>query len=185
MPVLADGGLLWVIVVVGSIIAQIIKAKKNAASSPPKGPETPSGDKGDYNASSDELRNFLASIGAAKPPAVPQQVRQPKPNVVRKPHPQPVQARRDVRTLPPPPLPAHARIKHRPSPREIEREEDRERAATHSQPPQRQESETTTTTIAKESNTLTSLIRKELKDLDATRKSIVLREILGPPIALR
>ncbi len=168
------------IVIVGSIIAQIIKARKNAKNPPPKSPKRQSGSADrDFTASSNELQNFLESIGAAKPPAVPQQVVQ-KP--VRRPA-QPVHVRREVASAPPP-LPAHSRLKHRQSPLETKLEQERNFKAPQ---PQHQESQPVNATeiIGRESSAITRLIRKELRDLDATRKSIAIREILGPPISLR
>jgi hypothetical protein len=43
----------------------------------------------------------------------------------------------------------------------------------------------TTSLSAAKPKGLAALITKDLKNIDSTRKAIVLREILGPPIALR
>jgi len=183
MPILAGGGdLIWVVVVVGSIISQIIKARKNAADTPPKSQTRQSGGGGrDFVAPNDELRDFLKSIGAPTPPPVNQTPVQ-KPVQRRA---QPVQVRHAATNIPPP-LPAQSRIKHKPSPLEIKREQQQKKSTSHRQPLlQKQPIITEVESMSTKKNPLTRMIKKELQNLDDTRKSIVLREILGPPIALR
>jgi len=166
MPILAGGGdLIWVVVIVGSIIAQIIKAKKNAANPPPKSPQKTSGSAdGAFTASSNELKNFLESIGVAPPAPKPQQV---APQAILRA--QPVHISREVASAPPPPpLTAPVRIKHKQPPVKIQTgDESNVERVEDAIPP------------------LTRIIKDELKNKDATRKAIILREILGPPIALR
>ena len=170
MPILADGGFLWVIVIVGSIIAQIIKAKKNAAASPPK--RQPGAKSGDFTASGDELRNFLESIGGGA--TKPQQTRQPQPIPVRP-------------TALPPSLPPQVTIKHRPSPAETalkHRQVEGTIRKPHTQKPT-PPTENIVESLSTTPNVVAQLIKQDLQNMNAARKAIVLREILGPPIALR
>ena len=172
MPVLADIGLIWVVFVVISIIAQIIKAKKNAApQSPdalgdadaPQRPEPPSRE--------NELRQFLESLGggaAARKPVVA------------------------AAPPPPPPPRREARTVRRAAPvvqkERVQRETPIAITPKHKVTQKRQSDPVTLERVGDTSaktNALKQLIRNELKQTDATRKSIVLREILGPPLALK
>lgn len=192
MPVTADvSGLIWVVIVVGSIIAQVMKAKKNAASPPPKkSSPRPEANKGEYTSSSDDLRNFLESIGAAPPTRNQERQRKIEP-VAPPPPPRPIQVMQEVQTVPPPPpIPVRAQIKHRPSPmeeaRKLQFKGDVLKRQTANKPNEVQlETPEQLQPRDQSSSGLAKLITEELQDLDATRKAIVLREILGPPIALR
>ena len=172
MPVLADIGLIWVVFVVISIVAQIIKAKKNA---PPQSPD----ELGDADAlqrpvvtsRQDELRKFMETLGGGTATSRP---------VVAAAPPRPPPPRREARTV------------RREAPvvqkERVQRETPIAITPKHKVTQKKQSDSVTLERVGDTSaktDALKRLIRKELKQADATRKSIVLREILGPPLALK
>jgi len=180
----AGGGeLIWVVIVIGSAIVQMIKAKKKA-SQPAQKPQ----DSQDSSPHSDELRDFLQAISGAPPVPPPA----PPPQPVRTAAAQ-TQPPRPHHTRPaPPPLPPSMTIKHRPAPvkphKPAERHRPKPPELVLKPTPEKQVKPAITKITPLATATpkgLAALIIQDLKNMDSTRKAIVLREILGPPIALR
>ena len=174
MPVLANIELIWVIIVIISVIAQIRKGMKKATGQP--GKPTPGGqdaapEREPYVAPDEALREFLESLAGkpsrTEPPATPRPAVAPQPAVVQRPRRHP--ARRMPSAPPAAPMPPP--------------------------PPQRQAKETVSEPVAlemihddathRDTEPLAMMIRQGLKSRQSARTAIVMREILGPPLALR
>ena len=172
MPVLASIEVIWVVIIIGSVIAQIIKGAKKVASQSPEKPtgggEASGGKSPAFVAPDVALQDFLRSLGGEKPSATPVRRGLAQASRPKVPSPQPKRtAAREVK-MDVFPLPAPAII---PARREgnIQRDVKLE-------------------TFAKRETSASVLgdaIRKDLSDGDTLRKAIVLREVLGPPVALR
>ncbi|MBT3192578.1 MAG: hypothetical protein HN341_08490 [Verrucomicrobia bacterium] len=194
MPALANIGVIWAIFIVISIVAQVIKASKKVSS---EAPGTDDGPRGGPAESNDELRQFLEQLGGGgaatpkplppRPPAPPRpavQRREPTMRVSPEDHRQntpqatPSVVRRRAVTEAPPHEP-HATPPPPPAVPERVRPK-----------PQKQRSETVqielpASSASQAASKLQRLIRDELQQTEDTRKAIVLREVLGPPLALR
>ncbi|MFU8780858.1 MAG: hypothetical protein ACNA71_07515 [Kiritimatiellia bacterium] len=166
MPYLANiDGIIWLIIIVVSIIAQVIKgAKKFQSAAPQQQPNrsTPDAERWDAERSADkpapqpsqnneELRNFLENLG------LPVQQLAPRPPPIK----------RQSRPRKSPPAPerlSNARVMQTPLPRKTvapaETSQTRQRPATRE-------------------------LRNLLKNRHSQRQAILLKEILGAPIALR
>ena len=174
MKSLANIELIWALFIIITVVAQIVKgAKKVASKAPgkteeegaPGSPrETP--DRGERE---DELRKFLESLAGGRP-------RAPKPATV--PPPMPPPARRQ-----PPPARPKTRVVAQPPPPP--------RPKPAPPPPEPVEAEAPTTMhvqtfrAKRRTSALQNILLKELRNNADRRKSVVLREILGPPIALK
>ncbi len=164
MLVTANIELIWVIIVIISVIAQIRKGiKKNASQaaakttgrreSPPE-PRTP-GESPECVSSDEALREFLQRLGGTVPAVPPT----PRPAT----HLPPAARRAPHRHPPPPPRPLRP-VESVSAPVVLD-----------------------TSTLAAESATDSQAerIRKDLKDFRSARRAVIMREILGPPLALR
>jgi len=156
------GGLIWILVVIGSIIARVVKSSRDAKSGqrPPAGSPTPT-------ASGDELREFLEKISGTSTPA-PRPVTPPAPTIVRAPP--PVRTRRKVTPKqppavapPPPPMPQEPILQAVIEDEEVKALEPRTRPAI-------------------EASELIQLLSKTKK---ASRRAIVIADVLGKPLAMR
>ena len=160
------GGLIWVLVVVGSIIARVVKQSRDtkAGRRPPPTSTTPT-------ASGDELRDFLEKLSGNTPPAPRPAVISSPPVVVRTPPPvratpprvshkapPPVQPTPPPIATPPAPMPAMPTVEHT-----VEALKPRSRPAI-------------------DASELSGLLRKTRK---ASQRAIVLADILGKPLAMR
>lgn len=168
MPHLANiDGIIWLVIIVVSIIAQIVKAGKKAASnasqtesprsatperretrSPAQRNTTPR--RKTYQDRSDELRQFFESLGGPIQELAPAQ--------------QPQKRRKKTKTSPPPPpRPAVTRkVASRPDAHTVALE-----------------------TLNEGTAQQTLALRKLLQQKQTQQQAILLREILGPPLALR
>jgi hypothetical protein len=141
------------------MIALVINAKKKAAEKKKTAgrPQQRTG----QPPPNDELQNFLASLSG-----IPQT--KPKP------------------TATPPRIPAATAVKHRPAPPKRPRPERQEVVLTAVEQQQAEQPVVTMPPVQdKKVKGLAALIRGDLQNMAATRKAVVLREILGPPIALQ
>lgn len=166
--------IVFLFVVVISIIVQIIKAAKQGSATGGTPPTPGGGDSQEYSAPPDELRAFLEKLGASvQPPSVPR---------------------------PPPPVPRAAVPaivapvgQHRPSsptaepaspstPAELPRarQEPAPPAVTFSAP-----AWAVPMAAERQKSRATAGIVRMLKQAGSARQAIVLREILGPPVAMR
>jgi hypothetical protein len=175
MPVLADIGLIWVVFVVISIVAQIIKAKKNATpQSPDEFGDADAPQRPVATSREDELRKFMETLRGGTATARP------------------------VVAAPPPPPPARRvpQTVRRAAPvaqrKDIQRTSPKAKSIAimpEQKSSQKKRSDPVTLTriggTSAKTSALKRLIREELRQKDATRKSLVLREILGPPLALK
>jgi hypothetical protein len=163
MLVSADIGV-WAIFIIISVVAQIVKARKKAANREPEQTSPTRADQAPAKPDED-LRQFLEKLAGGRPQrSAPAEVNIP---------PQVVAARR------------------RPAPPQLPTQPKRQRT----QAPQSKPSVSATPTVARPvtvvkqpdtpASALRDLIREELRQADATRKAMVLHEILGPPIGLR
>jgi len=194
MPVLADAGLIWIVFVIITVIAQVVKGAKKVSSQAPGGPNALPGDddasRGDPVAPSDELRKFLEGLSGGA-------VRPSPPPVAQRPRAMPMPAAQGSRTAaqnprcPTPP----------PTPRYQRQEQPPRRQKGQPRPPQPVEvaipvpdnqtdtQDAVVLEILSQGDTptrrLQQLIRQELQNADAVRKSIVLREVLGPCVAFK
>jgi len=172
VPYLAfiDEGIIWLVIIVGSIIVQVIKgAQKTAANAPKKQPATRSAQperrgappapkpRTTYQDRKDELRQFLERIANPMPEMVVDEQ-----SVAR------VKSKYKRKAQQPPPAPSVTT---------------RTPALQVASPAQRP----TTATGTGQSTTSeqTRELRALLKSPRTQRQAILLREILGPPIALR
>ncbi len=183
MPVLANIEVIWVIIVIVSVIAQIVKsAKKGAAQAPGKatgaGESPPRGTNGqnrEFVAPDEALQDFLRTLSGEKPAAKTAAA-------------SPVQAISRRRGL------SQSRAAAQTQPRPSAMRDNRPPPVT-SRPPAAirssvgsvQDSVVLEKFAARKTSAsiLGEAIRKDLSDAQAIRKAIVLREVLGPPVALR
>ncbi len=186
MTVLASIEIIWVIIVIVSVIAQVIKgAKKVASQAPGKNTgadEAAVGGKGgggqmrEFAAPDEALQEFLRTLGGGQKPVAKataantakaisarRGLTQARAKVNKQSR---QQAMREVR---PPVLPI-------PVPKAIRSDSAKVQAAVVLE---KFSAPKTTASILGEA------IRKDLSDAEAIRKAIVLREVLGPPLALR
>lgn len=186
MPVLANSDIIWVIIVIVSVIAQLVKGAKKVASqaqvkstgadgagSSVKG----GGQKPDFVAPDEALQEFLRSLGGGQKPAGGPSA------------PSPVQAisatrgisgawpRKSVRANRPPIGPP---IQETPLSKSSEVCTAGDLTIQEDVVLEKTSPGTRTT-----ASILGEAIRKDLSDTEAIRKAIMLREILGPPVALR
>jgi hypothetical protein len=173
--------LIWVVIIVGSILSEILKNRKKAAdkdASRKRG--IPGGDPPTVDAGK-ELREFLETLSGGSPGNKPVQ-----------PPVKPPPARPVVRNVPPShrkkaPLPPQVTLKHRPLP-EVSPAELHSRQDVPSAAPQVRSAVTeaeSDSPSTKEKHSSSELIRADLLKPDSARRAVVLREILGPPMALR
>lgn len=184
MPVLANMDVIFVIIVIVSVISQIIKGAKKVTS---QAPGTPSGsgspkpvdavgEQRDFVAPDDALQEFLRTLGSGEKPAARAAAASP------------IQKKSARRGL----VQAQAAVKNTPR-RKVVREVKPQALPisipTVVQAPRDhvQEAVVLEKFAARRTNAsiLGDAIRKDLLNADAIRKAIVLREVLGPPVALR
>jgi hypothetical protein len=177
---LANIELIWALFIIITVVAQIVKGAKKVASQAP-GKTEEEGAPGspretpDREEREDELRKFLESLAGGRPPAPkPAAAPPPVPPPARRP-PQPVRPKPRV-VAPPPPAPYRAIpstestvTKHQATVGAMSA------ASVHVQ----------TARAETRTDVLQNILLKELRNNADRRKSIVLREILGPPIALK
>ncbi len=174
MQTLASIELVWALFIIITIVAQIVKGARKVASQAP-GKEGDADGERNRPAPDDELRKFLEGLSggtppkpAATPPPVPPPVRpmaqpQARPRqTVRKP--EPIRIKPQPKPKPPPPRVAAPPIVEQPV---------AVAPAALVASPQRKASR------------FQKLLQKDLADSEAAQKAIVLREVLGPPLALR
>lgn len=204
MRAFAGVEVLWILLIVASIIARVIKAAKEQKPGKESSPESA----GDYKASSSDLKDFLESLSGAKqvrpsaganpPKSARGQIaparRTAKRSQAQKARP-PVQA--PARQVAPPVAPPRS-VAPPPRPRAVAPAPQRqERPAPVPAPqtttpvkpsPVKSTPKEMVTTVkfagTKQTNRMSREILNSLRDIDSTRKAIVLREILGPPVAL-
>ncbi len=156
-------GLFWLVIIAASIIAQVVKASKRMV--PPGEPATDdriSRDAMDGVSPDMELRDFLRRLG------VTQTVEHPSPP-------------------PPPPPPATSR-RQAPTTRRADRPAPTPapvRAATPARPRQKAAAVPATGKAIPGPQTPSPSLRRLLAHPMGLRQGILLREILGPPVALR
>lgn len=184
---IASGGgdLFPLVIIVVAVLAQIIKAAKG-----PKPTITQQGqqhtDDGSYSAPQDELKKFLESLtggttttAAEIPPPLPQPVPKPQPRIVKPQQPARLpQVITSSRTVTAPEVrpyeiavPSTAVLSNEPEqPAYLPKNIAREKPTTHHR---------------KEMHHFRSIMTSQLSNRDSLRNAILLREILGPCIALR
>jgi hypothetical protein len=170
MLVSADIGV-WAIFIIISVVAQIVKARKKAANQEPKQPSSERSDQAPARPD-EELRQFLEKLAGGRPQrTAPAEVNIP-PEVVR--------ARRPPA---PPQLPTQPKRQRTQAPQTIPTVSARPTAT----PPTVRVTPAVALepVVTTDATALRILLRKELQQADATRKAMVLHEILGPPIGLR
>lgn len=182
MPVLANIEVIWVIIIIGSVIAQIIKgAKKVASQAPGKSTGAGEADTGgdrqrEFVGSDDALQAFLQTLGGGEKPAA----KATAASAV-----QAISARRGLSQ-------ARATVKKPSRPQAMR--EVRQQAlplpipAVHQPKAGKVQDAVVLEKFTKRETSASILgeaIRKDLSNADAIRKAIVLREVLGPPVALR
>ncbi len=181
MPVLANIEVIWVIIIIGSVIAQIIKGAKKVAAQAPKATgadeATSGGSKSrDFIAPDEALQEFLLSRGAGEKPADRPAAASPV---------QAISARRGL---------SQARAIATPlAPKKVKREVRQPvlpppiAAMPQPRADKVQQAVVLEKYIKRETSAslLGEAIRKDLSNAEAIRKAIVLREVLGPPVALR
>jgi len=183
MPVLANIEAIWVAIIIISVIAQIVKGARKVASQAPgkstgQGEATPGGldgERREFVAPDEALQDFLRTLTGEKPVSRPAAA-------------SPVQATSRRRGLSQPPAAVQT------PPRPPVRRETGSPAM-----PKRSPAVTRTTagnvqdavvleklsTRKTAASILGEAIRKDLSNAVAIRKAIILREVLGPPVALR
>lgn len=200
MPVLANIEAIWIIIVIVSVIAQIVKGAKKISGpkQPGVGPDRTSGGNAgqrDFVAPDAALQDFLKSLtgesavtviespkprpqtpmraagpASARSAALQPQRRPPPRRVINPPAHRPIQA--PAITAVPPPLQVPARtympvVFHTEESTEVTLES------------------TASTGLPAHSSLLGEELRRDLASIHSVRKAILLREILGPPLALR
>lgn len=191
MPVLAKIEVIWVIIIVFSVIAQIVKGiKKVSAQAPGKKPGSqgptppqPASQTGkDFVAPDQALREFLQNLSGYAPSPTPM------PSVPAPP-PQSLAQQNQRRIIKPPShfpaapgkrpsLQAQPTKRYIPTPTPAASNSYKEEA-----PPVMLEILSPTPAIALELEI--ESLRKELSTPSSARKAIIMREILGPPLAFR
>ena len=171
-------GLFWVLAFIGWVIFQMTKAAKKAIKTTPNQNVSKP-----YTAPEEDIRKFLEGLGVQaggrpSPPAVhDQQVRRKPASGSR--HTMAPKPR--VRTAPPPVPPAIQTITaSRPLIRKLQ-----ESPVTVPQTHDIEDYHAKAYEIGKVHHVQLTELISDLKNVDAIRKAILLREILGPPIALR
>lgn len=181
-------GLFWVVVVIIAIIAQIVKSRKQFDQGAPKQDAPPGGDP------AEELRKFLDGLGQAQkaPPApppvpptpVPPPTPRPTPKQAAPSRPPPVQAPRPppvVRRMPEPPVPVREVVTRPRAP-------EPEHVPTEAEVMARFRAELAAkATTGKKVTRWQRLLAEQLSTHDRRllQEAMLLREILGPPVALR
>ncbi len=187
MTVLANIEVIWVVIII-SVIVQVIKGVKKVASQA-QGKNTGAdgagsggkagGQKPDFVAPDEALQEFLRTLGGGQKPAA------------RPIAPRPVQAKSPTRGVSQPQAQARRRmhppaVSNQPIPATPRYEPVHHAAPAYTQSVQEavvlEKTPSDRTTAA---SIFIDAIRKDLSDAEAIRKAIVLREILGPPLALR
>ncbi len=170
MLVSANIGVIWGVFIIISIVAQVIKSRRKVADQAPGGHASMREEGNQPATKDDELRQFLESLSGGKPrpeeippPVIQRQELQPM--LQQAPQPQPQQKPKKQRRPEQPPAPIITQPVPSPTVRIMPAVE--------------------LETVVTPNTSLQRLIRTELQQTNATRKAIVLREILGPPIALR
>ena len=187
-----DGGIVWFIFIVAVIISKIIKASKESSKSKSQPVSSGSSSK-PYAAPEEELQKFLASLTgqtqSAPPPvpAPPKRVASPPAQPTQRPAaPVPVMKTPQVRRQParakpvappPPPLRGQRRTP-------VAASKPRPAVVRHDQKPHGAYDEECGVCLDE------GIVKREdlildLKGSHSLKKAIVLREVLGPPIALR
>ncbi len=189
--------LIWLIIVLITIIAQLTKARKNMhdqgmptqPAPDKKGVETPPRPQPGRRIPDpeDEIRKFLEELGkvaetpAEQPPAIPQQGqkqqsqrRKRPPPLIPLPPPTPVVIAPQQESVP-------AGQEAIPYPQFASLASVAPEAAPQYAPQTRQDKQQ----MAQSRGQRSSVIRASLKNRDSLRTAIVLREILGPPLSLR
>lgn len=186
-------GWIWAIIIIGSLVVRIIKANKERSSQPtpaPPGPRpaTPEPDV-QWKPPEDELREFLERLGGKPvtpppppPPPAGRQVAPPPPpptarpklapQVLRAPAPQKTFRRKPTRAAPAPApapaiAPAPAPAPRRPAPKPI--------PAVAVAPVR----------TAGRRSEYRKVLDRLMKERSTLRSAIVVRDVLGPPLALR
>lgn len=215
------GDLIWVVIIVGSIISEVLKArKKNAAKGKPQDSGVPGGAPPPVEADAG-LREFLETLsGNTKPQAekntmsepfrgqtrVPQAETNPMsdpfrgqtmvPQAEKNPMSDPFRGQNRVPPPVPvqkPQLPHHVTLKHRPLP-DSALHIDHKKPHSHRHKQHHAAAEQVAASHVVEAppakgkevaGSMSDRIRADLDSMDSTRRAVVLREILGPPIALR
>jgi hypothetical protein len=187
MPVRANIEIIWVIIVIISVIAQVIKGARKVASQAPGtnngADETLPGGKGvnaqkrEFIAPDEALQDFLRTLGGGQKPAA-------KPTA-----PSPVQAKSPTRGISrqqvKPGRQAYQPVSNQTIPA-MPRHKPADAAPAYVQSVQDSVVlEKTSSGRQTAAGILGLAIRKDLSDAESIRKAIVLREVLGPPIALR
>ena len=160
--------IIWLIIIVASIVAQVIKSAREAGpgrkslhpnAPPPVPPTGPSSE-------ADELRQFLESLGGAQQTTAPRPPPPPPRPTARRPAPPPVPTATVTPAAPVRPVP-------------------RRRAAAPTAPiapaPATKRRRVNRTRNAVQRKVLMMAVR----DRDTLQEAILLREVLGPPIAMR
>jgi len=158
---IAAGGFdlfIWLIIIAATIIAQIVKAGRKVGGS--VSPDTPR-PRSVGPAPQDELRDFLQTLSRTEQP--PQAIARP--------------------AAPPPPPPARARPVAMPI--HAPRPEPRAMPLTPRRPARHTAAKPARTAPQRVPGSRSIQVARELGQKESLRKAILLREILGPPLALR
>jgi len=178
MKTLANIELIWALFIIITVIAQIVKGTKKVSSQAPG--KTEEGAPGSPRESQersereDELRKFLETLAGGQPstpkptatpstpPPVPRTTRSVDQTPTRRRPRRPAAAKptpppEPIRVAPPPPVPVLASSPVKP----------------------------VVVMGSKRKSVLGEQFRRDLKEVGSARNSIVLREVLGPPIGLR
>jgi len=180
-------GMFWLIVIVVTIVTQIIKASKRGAVPPPASEPGPDEDEG-YTAPDDELREFLESLAGAPPKPKPPAPRtapplvQPRPTVAPPPPPTPAPVQRRAASPPVRRAPA-------PAPRRAARPQPIPTVTAAQKPTALPSAEIRTIEVRGSARPRVSVLGKalvsQLREGNALHRAVLMREILGDPIALR
>jgi hypothetical protein len=182
----SGGDLFPLVIIVVAILAQIIKATKGPK---PTIAQPGQQDSGDYAAPEDELKKFLENLsggGAEKPvvappPPEPLPVSKPQPRIIK-----PQQAARPVVVIS-----QNKTIEESESPYDVAAQNTVDLSVAkpsfpeRAKPPARNALQNIPAHIRKGKHHFRSMLMYQLLDRDSLRKAILLRELLGPCLALR
>ena len=188
---------LWVLFIVATVIARVIKAAREQKPGTGSAPKAPTGD---FTAAEEDLREFMESLTgkkaekpaptpeATRPASQPRQYKQPVRQQSRAPEraavPAPVRAPAEAQRSRPQPrtsAPARQVVERAPKVHDQHVSVEPPLAAVPAAPVPLH----VPTRSKQRKPQVDSRIMKDLVDRVAIRKAIVLREILGPPVALR
>ena len=200
------GGLFWVVVVVASIIGQIMKAAKKHTDAAPGSPAAPRPNRPAGGAPAQDLEEFLRNLMGEQaprraPPPMPAPAEEPAPELSpswNKPSPayrsatkSPTVAPRSATAEPPPARHqgkrAYRAVSAAPSPRPAPARAEAElrRPEPAAVPMGTRPAFPVSAHRNKIVEALNAEVHRQVKTPDALRAALLLREILGPPIALR